>query len=56
MAELYNIDFGYHYDKNNLYSAMKKAIESNDESILNSVVEFKQKYLDKSVREINKIL
>ena len=56
LAKLYNIDFGYHYDKDNLYSAMKEAIRcENDDIILNKLVNYKNKYLNKSVNEFKKL-
>ena len=56
LAELYNIDFGYHYENNDLYSAMKEAIKcSNDDIFLNKLLNYKNKYLDKSVNEFKKL-
>lgn len=56
LAELYNIDFGYQYEDNNLYSAMKEAINcQNDDIILNKIIDYKNKYLDKSVNEFEKL-
>jgi len=56
LANLYNIDFGYQYENNNLYSAMKEAINcDNDDIFLNKLIDYKNKHLDKSVNEFKKI-
>ena len=56
LAELYNIDFGYQYENNNLYSAMKKAIScKNDDDVLYKLINYKNKFLDKSVNEFKKL-
>ena len=56
LAELYNIDFGYQYENNNLYSAMKEAINcKNDDDVLNKLIDYKNKYLNKSVNEFKKL-
>ena len=56
LAKLYNIDFGYQYENNNLYSAMKEAIRcENDDIILNKLINYKNEYLNKSVNELKKL-
>lgn len=56
LAELYNIDFGYQYENNNLYSAIKEAIScGNDDIILNKLINYKNKHLDKSLNEFKKL-
>lgn len=57
LAELYNIDFGYHYKNDNLFFGMKNAIEcKNDNNILYKLIEYKNKYLDKSVNSFKNAL
>jgi hypothetical protein len=56
LANLYNINFGYHYENNDLYSAMKKAIScKNDNEVLYKLVNYKNKHLNKSVNEFKKL-
>ena len=57
LAELYNIDFGYFYENDDLYSAMNEAIQSeNDDLILNKLVDYRNFHLDKSINEFKKLL
>ena len=54
LAKLYNIDFGYQYEDKNLYSAMKLAIEKdNDDDIMEKVVNYRNLFLEKSVNEFS---
>lgn len=56
LAELYKIDFGYHYIDNELYSAMKKAIIcKNDDDLLYKLINYRNNYLNKSVNEFKKL-
>ena len=57
LAKIYDIDFGYHYEKKDLFSAMKQAISTeNDDYLLKQVSEFRNKHLEKSVEEFEKLL
>ena len=57
LAQIYDIDFGYHYKNKDLFSAMKQAISSdNDEHILKQVFEYRNTHLEQSVAEFKKLL
>lgn len=53
LATLYGIDFGYIYEKKDLFSAMKIAITTIDDDVLEKVVQYKNKHLEQSVRNFN---